>query len=94
VLTTTDVERSDQHILRPGRVDKSVKFTLATMADAKALFLLTFENQEELSNRFAEITGEMEMPHSLLASIIDANSTDARMAVFELLKKRQEIDRK
>lgn len=91
VLTTTDIERIDEHILRPGRVDKSIRFTLATTADAKALFLLTFEHQLELSNRFAEITGDQVMPHSLLASIIDANCHDAHMAVFEMFKKREEL---
>jgi len=93
VLTATDIERIDERILRPGRVDKSVKYTLATMVDAKKLFLLTFKDEEELSNRFAEITGEQKLPHSLLASVIDANSRDARMAVFEMLKTKRQINR-
>lgn len=67
ILTTNYVERLDAALIRPGRVDMSIRFSLATRADSQALFHNFFslgqvsekrDTVEQLSRDFAALVGE------------------------------------
>lgn len=57
ILTTNFVERLDSALIRPGRVDRKIAFTVATREDVKALFKNFFGDEmhmADLADQFAE----------------------------------------
>jgi len=47
IMTTNHIEKLDNALLRPGRIDVRVQFGLATQAHAESLFMQIFSNAEQ-----------------------------------------------
>ncbi|KAJ6231930.1 atpase [Anaeramoeba flamelloides] len=65
-MTTNHIERLSPALIRPGRVDKKVKFQKADKHQAEGIFLKFFEGHPKLAKQFADKVPEDRMSMALI----------------------------
>jgi len=58
IMTTNYFDRLDPALIRPGRVDRSIYFPLASSPQIKKMFLKFFPQEEDLALQFSGMIGE------------------------------------
>jgi mitochondrial chaperone BCS1 len=87
VLTTNHRDKLDPALIRPGRIDKQIELGNASAAQAKALFLRFFPNDDAAAEQFQLLYGQASIsPASIQQSLISSpNAQEALAALKEKL---------
>lgn len=81
ILTTNYRERLDAALIRPGRVDMSIEFALATESDARSLFDNFFGKKTALAGTFAVKTGGQRFSIAALQGYLMTHKDDPQGAI-------------
>jgi mitochondrial chaperone BCS1 len=84
VLTTNHRDKLDPALIRPGRIDKQIELDNASTAQAKALFLRFFPNDEATADEFQLLYGQASIsPASIQQSLISSPNAQAALAALQ-----------